>query len=150
MIGAGRRKVPRGVSARKSPMFAPRAVQTPGPSRNSAFCEAVRVAYEPSQMGPSRLFGATCEQIQKFRDGPGGPGGPAGRKSGIFGPKTRGGPCADLPRSFCIILSPQSRHPTMFVNDFHKQLSKKRSQQIMTIKLFEHPLKTRAHGTVSV
>ena len=38
-------------------------------------------------MGPSRLFGATCEQMQKFRDGPGGlgdPGGPARRTSGII------------------------------------------------------------------
>ena len=47
----------------------------------------------------------------------------ADRESGIFGPKPCGGPCADLPRSFGIILSPQSRNPTMLVNHFHEQRS---------------------------
>ena len=52
----------------------------------------------------------------RWTRGPGPPGRPT---IGIFGPKTRGGPCADLPRSSGIIFSPKNRHPTMFVNDFH-------------------------------
>ena len=47
-------------------------------------------------------------------------------KIGIFGPKTRGGPCADLPRSSGIIFSPKNRHPTMFVNDVHICFKKKK------------------------
>ena len=47
------------------------------------------------------------------------PGPPGSPKIGIFGPKTRGGPCADLPRSYGIIFSSQNRNPTIFVSDFH-------------------------------
>ena len=48
----------------------------------------------------------------------GSPGPPGGRTSLIFGPKPRGGPCADLPRSYGITVSSQNRHPTIFVNHF--------------------------------
>ena len=80
-----------------------------------------------NHLGPSRLFGATCEKMQKFRDGL---GGPAGQKSRIFGPKTRGGPCADLPRSFGITLSPQKQNPTLFANVFHETLSNKCQKKV--------------------
>ena len=101
-------------------------------------------------MGPSRLFGATCDKNAKNPRRTGGPGPPGRATIGIFGPKTRGGPCADLPRSFGIILSPQNRKPTMFVNDVHKTKIHKKSNKNMKRKLFGHLLKTRAHGTVSV
>ena len=66
------------------------------------------MAHNMENLGKSRNFAANRES-----------GRPGGAKIVIFGPKPCGGPCADLPRSSGIILSPKSRHPTMFVNEFH-------------------------------
>ena len=70
-------------------------------------------------LGPSRLYGATCEQNAKISRWTGGPGPPGSSKIGIFGPKTPGDPSDDLGRSFGIIFSSKFQHPTMLVHHFH-------------------------------
>ena len=71
------------------------------------------------QMGPRRLYGATCDKNAKIPRWTRGPGPPGSPKIGIFGPKTPGDPSDDLGRSFGIIFSPKFQHPTIFVNHFH-------------------------------
>ena len=101
-------------------------------------------------MAPSRLFGATCDTNVKNPRRTGGPGPPGRARFGIFGPKTRGGPCADLPRSSGIIFSPKNRHPTMFVNDFHiffkKRVRQNHENQTFRVSLKPQGPRDRACG----
>ena len=88
-------------------------------------------------MGPSRLYGDTCEKMQKSRDGPGGPGIRGGRKSEFSGRKPAGDlapTCPDHMVSFSARKNDiQPCSLTIFI------FFKTKGKQVMKIKLFGHP-----------
>ena len=93
-------------------------------------------------LGPAVCMGTQTKKTIKNQRRARGLGRP---KIGIFGPKTRGGPCADLPRSSGIISSPKTsiRPYSLMVYFF---FSKQKTKTNMKIKLFGHPLNPRALG----